>query len=464
MSDLNLRNIPSVDKLLNMPSLASAVLGLPRTVVLQAVRETLAKARQTLLAGGQVDISTEALLAAARRQAMQLAMPSLKRVINATGLVLHTNLGRAPLSRRAAERTQAILEGYSTLEYDVESGGRGSRYDHVADRLSRLTGAEAALVVNNNAAAVLLTLAALAAGKEVLVSRGQLVEVGGAFRIPDVMRQSGVKLVEVGTTNRTRIADYQEAITPETAAIMKVHTSNFRICGFTEQPTDAELCALAREQRLVLLDDLGSGTLLPLELGGWREPAVLERIAAGMDVVTFSGDKLLGGSQAGIIAGKQDCIAKIKKHPLLRALRVDKLTLAALEGTLLDYEIGDPKIDIPALRLLTRPVEEVKHQAEHLAHQLGAIRAKGWFAKAAPMQAQSGGGAFPAVEIASFGVRLTVEGRSINEIELALRSWTTPIICRLQENAIYLDVRCVSEEDMKIIRTACLSLAGVASE
>lgn len=464
MSDLKLRNIPSVDKLLNTLSLVSGLSGLPRAVAVQAVRETVETARKTLLAGGQVDISPEALVTAAIRQAMRLATPSLKRVVNATGLILHTNLGRAPLSRRAAERTRAILEGYSTLEYDVESGGRGSRYDHVAERLSRLTGAEAALVVNNNAAAVLLTLAALAAGKEVLVSRGQLVEVGGSFRIPDVMRQSGVKLVEVGTTNRTRIADYREAITPDTAAIMKVHTSNFRICGFTEQPTDPELYALARDRGIVLLDDLGSGTLLPLELGGWREPAVAERITAGMDVVTFSGDKLLGGSQAGIIAGKQEWIAIIKKHPLLRALRVDKLTLAALEGTLLDYEIGDPKIDIPALRLLTRPVEEVKRQAEQLAHQLGAIRAKGWFAKAVPMQAQSGGGAFPAVEIASFGVRLTVEGRSINEIELALRSWTTPIICRLQENAIYLDVRCISEEEIKIIQTACLSLAGVISE
>lgn len=461
MENANLRRLPSVDKMMNSPCLSRLLDEMPRSIALRAVRKTVDEARESIKAGKDVDISVDTLAARTIELCMTVAKPSLCRVVNATGLLLHTNLGRAPLSKRATERAQAIMHGYCTLEYDINSGSRGSRYSHVSERISRLTGAEAALVVNNNAAAVLLTLAGLAFGKEVIVSRGQLVEVGGSFRIPDVMRQSGARLVEVGTTNRTRISDYSQAITTDTAAIMKVHTSNFRISGFTEQPTDAELCNLAQRHGLTLIDDLGSGTLLPLEIGGWREPSVAERISSGMDVVTFSGDKLLGGSQAGIIAGKNICIEKLKAHPLLRAVRVDKLTLAALEGTLLDYEIGNPLEDVPALRLLLRPVEAVKQQAEDLAHRLAAIRPRGWFAKAQPMLAQSGGGAFPDVEFPSFGVRLTVEGVKVSEIERKLRCWYTPIICRVQDNALYFDVRCLSEEDTETILAACLELAGV---
>lgn len=456
-----LRTLPSVDKLLNHSCLISLLDKAPRALIVKAVRDTLDQARKDLLAGKDIDSSCDYLAGRVTELTLAIARPSLRRVINATGLVLHTNLGRAPLSSRAAEHVSAVMRGYCTLEYDLQQGGRGSRYDHVTERIARLTGAEAAVVVNNNAAAVLLTLASLTSGREVIVSRGQLVEVGGSFRIPDVMRQSGAKLVEVGTTNRTRIADYRQAITNDTAAIMKVHTSNFRISGFTEQPTDAELCCLAKHSGITLIDDLGSGTLLPLELGDWQEPSVAERIASGVDVVTFSGDKLLGGSQAGIIAGKKDCIDKLKIHPLLRAVRVDKLTLAALEGTLLDYELGDPLHDIPALHLLLRSVEEVKSQAEELARRLGAVRPRGWFAKAVPMQAQSGGGAFPAVDIPSYGVRITVEGSKINEAEQKLRNWQIPIIGRMQDNSIYLDVRCLSIQDTDTILAACLSLAGV---
>lgn len=463
MDESMYRKIPSVDKLLGMPVVEAACCDLPRKWIVNCIRDTLTEIRRRVAAGEGIELSAEAMAESAVKRARKLAAPSLRRVVNATGLVLHTNLGRAPLSERAIQQVSSVMSGYSTLEYDLAMGARGSRYEHVIDRICRLTGAEDAIVVNNNAGAVLLVLASLAAGKEVIVSRGQLVEVGGSFRIPDVMRQSGVKLVEVGATNKTRISDYQNAISSETSAIMKVHTSNYRIVGFFEQPSDGDLKQLAVERNILLVDDLGSGTLLPLELGGVKEPSVAERIAAGMDIVTFSGDKLLGGSQAGIIAGKKECIARISKHPLLRALRVDKLTLAALEGTLIDYEVGNPLHDVPTVRLLMRPVEEVQAQAEELAHKMMALRSRGWYAKAAPTIAQSGGGAFPAVDIPSYGVRLTVEGKSASAIEQALRMRDVPIICRLQDDAVYFDVRCLSAHEQALIVEACLAIAGADS-
>ncbi|HZJ72017.1 MAG TPA: L-seryl-tRNA(Sec) selenium transferase, partial [Planctomycetota bacterium] len=319
---MKLRDLPSVDELARDERLAEE----PAPLVVAAAREVLARAREEIAAGhepGDLAKRTLAELAAARA-------PALRRALNATGVIVHTNLGRAPLPEAALARALEVGRGYSNLEYDLTAGARGSRQDHVAAILRRLTGAEAALVVNNNAAAVMLALAALAEGREVLVSRGELIEIGDGFRIPDVLARSGARLREVGTTNRTRAADYERAIGPETAVLLRVHQSNFRVVGFTEQPTVEQLAAVARRHELPLVDDLGSGVLVHLE----GEPSAKESLAAGADLVCFSGDKLLGGPQAGIVVGRADLVERLRRHPLQRALRADKLTLAALEGTL----------------------------------------------------------------------------------------------------------------------------------
>src|SRR5437868_6953497 len=352
---MELRDLPSVDEL------ARAV-GDPLAVA--AARSVLARAREEIAAGGEPEDLEErvrAELAAARA-------PQLRRVLNATGVIVHTNLGRAPLAEEALARVLEIGRGYSNLEYDLERGARGSRQDHVLDILRRLTGAEAALVVNNNAAAVMLALAALAEGREVLVSRGELIEIGDGFRIPDVLARSGARLVEVGTTNRTRAADYERAIGPETALLLRVHQSNFRLVGFTEQPSLRELAAVAQRHGLPLVDDLGSGVLLHLE----GEPSARESLAAGAELVCFSGDKLLGGPQAGVVVGRAELVERLRRHPLQRALRIDKLSLAALEGTLLLYL--DPERaarEIPVLRMLKEDAAAVHARAERLAAAVG---------------------------------------------------------------------------------------------
>src|SRR5437868_10407838 len=315
----------------------------------------------------------------------------LRRAINATGVIIHTNLGRAPLAREALERVGTVAGGYSNLEYDLREGGRGSRQDHVAPILRRLTGAEAALVVNNNAAAVMLALAALAEGREVVVSRGELIEIGDGFRIPDVLARSGARLREVGTTNRTRAADYERAVGPETAALLRVHQSNFRVVGFTEQPAVAELAAVARRHGVPLVDDLGSGVLVALE----GEPSARESLAAGADLVCFSGDKLLGGPQAGVVVGRAELVERLRRHPLQRAVRADKLTLAALEGTLALY--AEPELaarEVPVLRMLGEPAEAVRAPAARLAEAVGG--------EVEETVACVGGGALPLAEIASF--------------------------------------------------------------
>lgn len=451
-----LRAIPAVDKLIaaaaDHPDLADQ----PRDLLVRVLRQAVDDLRAKLLAGFDVDTAPPALLAAARAILHEAGQPSLRRVVNATGVVLHTNLGRAPLSRRARERVADILDGYSTLEYDVASGERGSRQSHVAGRIAALAGAETALVVNNNAAAVMLVLTTLARGREVIVSRGQLVEIGGSFRVPEVMAQSGATLVEVGTTNKTHLADYEQAIGPATAAILKVHTSNYRILGFTAQPEDAALAHLARRHGLPLIEDLGSGTILPAAAGGWREPAVAERLAAGMDIVTFSGDKLFGAAQAGIIAGKKTYIDQMRKHPLLRAIRIDKLTLAALEGTLLDYTLGEPLRDIPVQSMLHADPGELRTRADALAASLGDLG--GWRTEVVPVASQAGGGALPAVDLAGWGVRLVSMRLSAAAVEAGLRQRTVPVIVRVQDDSVLLDVRCLADDDPAEIRRA---LAGL---
>jgi L-seryl-tRNA(Ser) seleniumtransferase len=351
-----------------------------------------------------------------------------------------------------------MMSGYSTLEYSVATGERGSRYAHVVDKLCALTGAEDAIIVNNNAAAVLLVLSVLAKDREVIVSRGQLVEIGGSFRIPDVLKQSGARLVEVGTTNKTHLSDFQQAITEQTAVILKVHTSNYRIVGFTAQPEDKALVALAHQNGIPLVEDLGSGTFRKIKVNGWQEPTVSECLAAGIDIVTFSGDKLLGAGQAGIIAGKKQYIERMKKHPLVRALRIDKLSLAALAGTLIDYLLGRG-LDIPVQRMLNRPADELREQANELADLLQPLAAYGWRIEVVPLLSQAGGGTLPEVEFESFGVSIVTPKHSAAFVEEALRTHCIPIIVRIQAARVLLDVRCLAAEDMAIIETACTRVA-----
>ena len=399
----------------------------PRPLVVAAVRSALERAREEIRAGadpGDLVDRVESELAAAREA-------QLRRVINATGVIVHTNLGRAPLARDALERVASVAAGYSNLEYDVDDGARGSRQNHVAPILRRLTGAEAALVVNNNAGAVLLALAALAEGREVLVSRGELIEIGDGFRIPDVLARSGARLREVGTTNRTRAADYDRAIGPETALLLRVHQSNFRVVGFTEQPRLEELVRIGRTHGIPVVDDLGSGVLVELE----GEPSARDALNAGADLVCFSGDKLLGGPQAGIVVGRADLVEMLRRHPLQRALRADKLTLAALEGTLalyLDPERAER--EIPVLRMLEEPLETVRGRAERLAELVGG--------EVEQTVGRVGGGALPLVELPSFACAVE------EELAMPLREGEPPIVGILRDGRLLLDCRTLNDEEV----------------
>ena len=379
-----LTTIPKVDKVLQLPGVQEALAGNPRPLVLRAVRAALAALRQELLAGtGPLPLSEDLLVARFRTELAALSSFRLKRVVNGTGVVIHTNLGRSPLPEAIRQSLNDIAFGYSNLEFDLEKGERGSRYSHVEELLCELTGAEAALVVNNNAAAVLLALASLAAGQEVIVSRGELVEIGGSFRIPEVMRQSGAILREVGTTNRTHPRDYRGGVTPASALFLKVHASNFAVVGFTAEVTALQLVAIGRECSLPVMADVGSGNFIDLTgLPGPGEPTVQEFVRAGVDVVTFSGDKLLGGPQAGIIVGKKACVEPMKKHPLLRALRVDKMTIAALEGTLRLYRDERQALaEIPTLRMLTFSATELTARGKRLLRRFN--RARRWISSSA---------------------------------------------------------------------------------
>ncbi|HEY8496564.1 MAG TPA: L-seryl-tRNA(Sec) selenium transferase [Limnochordales bacterium] len=360
-----LRRLPAVDHLLQAPPVVAAAVGLPRPLVTDAVRAAIDNARRAILAGAAAPEQAE-LEEAAAEQVRALRRRLLVPVINATGVVLHTNLGRAPLSAASLRAIEAVASGYSNLEYEVDAGRRGSRHVHGEALLVRLTGAEAAMVVNNNAAAVLLVLSAVACGREVIISRGEMIEIGGAFRIPEVMAQSGCILREVGTTNRTHLRDYEQAIGENTAAILKVHPSNYRVVGFTASVSTRELAALAQQRGLLLIEDLGSGVLLPTERYGLaHEPTVQETVAAGADLVTFSGDKLLGGPQAGIIVGRKELVERCRRHPLARAVRVGKLTLAALQATLQHYLDGTVE-QIPIYRMLACTADELRQRAERV--------------------------------------------------------------------------------------------------
>ena len=433
---MKLRDLPSVDELLRDERLAAE----PHELAVTAARAVLDRARDEIQVGATPGPLVEAVLA----ELAGSRAPSLRRVLNATGVLVHTNLGRAPLAAAALARVVEVGGGYSNLEYDLTRGERGSRQDHLAALLRRLTGAEAALVVNNNAAAVLLALAALAEGREVIVSRGELIEIGDGFRIPDVLARSGARLVEVGTTNRTRSADYERAIGPDTAVLLRVHQSNFRIVGFAERPQLVELAEVARRHELPLVDDLGSGALVIVG----DEPTPADSLRAGADLVCFSGDKLLGGPQAGVVVGRADLVERLRRHPLQRALRADKLTLAALEGTLslaLDSRARD---QIPVLRMLHESLEAVRSRAARLAALVGG--------EVEETVARVGGGALPLAELPS--AACAVE-ESLAE---PLRLGEPPVIAVVRDGRTLLDCRTLTDAEIDEVAAAVLFARGDA--
>jgi L-seryl-tRNA(Ser) seleniumtransferase len=439
------RVIPSIEQLRQRADMRSLEAQYGRDAVLAALRDAAASLREALTREsirppGDEDVADLIARDAAARLAHGFE-PSLRRVINATGVIVHTNLGRAPLADAARVRVAELAAGYTNLEYDLERGARGSRAVHAELLLTQLTGADAAAVVNNNAGATLLMLAALASGREVIISRGELVEIGGGFRVPDVMAQSGAILREVGTTNRTRAADYSAVVSERTALILRVHPSNFRIEGFTERPSLAELVALGRQLNVPVVEDLGSGALVPLLRD---EPVVSDSVRGGAAVVCFSGDKLLGGPQAGILVGRRDLIDRIRRHPLMRALRVDKLTYAALEATLIEYLAGRAAATVPVVRMLSIDVDEIDARAESLA---ASLRANGWRAEVIDGRSTIGGGSAPGVELATKLVAITCQGRSADAIEAALRSRTPPIVARIESDRVVLDLRTVDPAD-----------------
>ncbi|MEG0114618.1 MAG: L-seryl-tRNA(Sec) selenium transferase [Comamonas sp.] len=448
-------HLPSVDKLLQHPRTAALLDSYGKNQCTQAIRAALSEARSRWLANPSSSTAgSDALLDAAERQLKQLFAPRLKAVYNLTGTVLHTNLGRALLPQEAIDAVVQALATPSNLEYDLADGGRGDRDDLVEDLVCRLTGAEAATIVNNNAAAVLLVLSTLARDKEVIVSRGELVEIGGAFRIPDVMTRAGARLVEVGTTNRTHEKDYEAALGEHSAALMKVHCSNYAISGFTKSVAEADVARIAHARQLPLIVDLGSGTLVDMRDWGLPyEVTVRETIEAGADIVTFSGDKLLGGPQAGIIVGSKALIAQIKKNPLKRALRVGKLTLAALEPTLRLYLHPEKLAErLTTLRLFTRPAAAMQQQAIALQSPLQALLGTDYAVDHAAMTSQIGSGALPVESLPSHGLVVRPSerkraGRLLQQLEAALRQLPRPVIGRLRDDALWLDLRCLEVDD-----------------
>ncbi|HEX2500768.1 MAG TPA: L-seryl-tRNA(Sec) selenium transferase [Methylomirabilota bacterium] len=458
-----LRALPSVDEVVRaldgQPSVS-------RGRVVEAVRAVLAERRRAVLdatSAAELDavaLETPALLPRVRAALATAGAWGLDRVVNATGVVLHTNLGRAPLGPAALARLALVAARYSNLELDVRTKARGSRYGHVDELLCRLSGAEASLVVNNNAAAVLLALESLARGREVVVSRGELIEIGGAFRIPDILARSGARLVEVGTTNRTRVADYASAITPDTALLLKVHPSNYRVVGFTESVLTTELAELGQARGLPVLEDLGSGCFLDLRPWGLpREPTVPETVAAGADVVTFSGDKLLGGPQAGIVVGRRPLVERLRQNPLNRALRIDKLTLAALEATLRAYE--DPATaprEIPTLRMLSEPAVAVRRRAARVLHRvpLAARSALGLAVVAG--RSEVGGGALPLAELPTAVLALGAPAHPAAALDAKLRAGRPPVIGRIAEDRLLLDCRTVMDDEVSLLAAALTAL------
>ncbi|MSP29297.1 MAG: L-seryl-tRNA(Sec) selenium transferase [Acetobacteraceae bacterium] len=448
-----LRALPSVQRLLE--DAEALIAATSHSATTSALRQVLVDIR-TAHAPGVMLPTVENIIARAAARLYADNQSILRRVINATGIILHTNLGRTPLAETAIAAMAEAARGYTNLEFDLATGKRGVRLQNIEALLCELTGAEAALVVNNNAAAVLLTLSGLAAGGEVIVSRGELVEIGGGFRVPDVIVQGGARLVEVGTTNKTRLADYRTAITEHTRALIKIHQSNFRVIGFTESTSLQELSRLAHDKNLLLIEDLGSGTILNLEpFGRPHEPTVQESIAAGVDIVTLSGDKLLGGPQAGIIVGRADAIAQLRRHPLLRAVRIDKISLAALEATL--RLLRDPATairDIPVLRMLAQPRTVLQARAETLARALADIAD----IRIEPSRGYAGGGALPTDAIASVAVCLSIPSQGTEALAAKLRAHRPAIVGRIAGGRLHLDMLTITDADASEITQALHAL------
>ncbi len=450
-----LRKLPAVGVILEHEKIKALGAGCPHALISEAASQVVQGIRESVLQGEGPDLSfdIDTIAGMVVDRVYLKTRPNLRKVVNATGIVLHTNLGRAVLAAPAVKAINEVAGSYSNLELDLQTGERGSRYSHIEDLLCRLTGAEAGLVVNNNAAAVLLVLSALARDKEVIVSRGQLVEIGGSFRIPDVMAQSGAALVEVGTTNKTHLRDYESAITGETALLLKVHTSNYKIIGFTAEAPAQELVALGREYGIPVFEDVGSGVLVDFaRYGVGHEPTVSEIVAAGVDVVTCSGDKLFGGPQAGIIVGRKEIISMIKKHPLTRALRVDKFTLAAMEATLRLYFDEESAVkEIPALRMITMPGEELLSRARKLAAMLKRRLGSAHEIEVTKGHSQVGGGALPEEKIPTCLVSLNPKGVTVNALEERLRQMEPPVLARIQKDRLLFDPRTLLDGDAKII-------------
>ena len=455
---ISLRNLPKIDEVILLLEKSGIYDWAVREIVLECCRNVVQNLRDKIIEAKEKDlpkISPDAASVAGdvERTIKGFYRYHLVRVVNATGVILHTNLGRAPLCPEALLRITEVGRGYSNLEFDLAAGERGQRYDHVSSLICALTGAEDALIVNNNAAAVLLVLNTLAEGKESIVSRGELIEIGGEFRIPEIMKKSGSILCEVGTTNRTRLADYEKAISNATGLIMKVHTSNFRIVGFTEEAEIIPLVALGKKHAIPVMDDLGSGCLIDLDNYGLQhEPTVRDVLSAGVDVVTFSGDKLLGGPQAGIIAGKKEILVKIKKNPLNRALRIDKFTLAALEATLMQYlQPASVTSNLRPLQALTEPVAAVKKRASDLMDKLRKSDLESYEFNLREDFAAAGGGSLPAEKIPSVLVAVKSKKMTAVKMEAKLRTLEVPIIVRVDKDEILIDLRTVAEDEFGFI-------------
>ncbi len=447
-----LKSLPSVDEMLKGPDGRNWLSLYPRRFVLKGIREHIESLRSAIRKGGSPETDPASISRGIECLIQGYVAPSLRAAINATGVVLHTNLGRAPLSEAALKGVVEISKGYSNLEYNLEEGKRGKRYAHLRELIKEITGAPDATVVNNNAAAVLLALSSLAKGKEVIVSRGELVEIGGSFRVPDVMAQSGAVLREVGTTNKTHLRDYERAICDETALILKVHQSNYRITGFTSDVSVEELVALGGKNSIPVMFDLGSGCLFDLRTRGvGSEPVVREVVQTGVDLVTFSGDKLLGGPQAGIAAGKPQVIEKMNQNPLARALRIDKMTLAALQATFFAYADEEKaQTEIPTLRMLLESPESIRERAGRLA---SGIRAKeGIFIEVVEDFSEAGGGSLPGVSLRTFCVSVRSKNLlSPNRMEEKLRTGSPPVIARIKEDALVLDARTIADDEVQTV-------------
>ncbi len=461
------KKIPAVDRLLDAPRIIEASAEYPRSLILRAIHQILDELRKDLAEGGETReaslLKIETISDKVVERIGLLAQSSLRPVINATGIIVHTNLGRSILAEKVLRRFRPLAGGYSNLEYDLEQGERGIRYTHVEDILKELTSAEGVMVVNNNAGAVLLALDTLARDREVVVSRGQLVEIGGSFRVPDVMRKSGAVMIEVGTTNKTHLQDYEEVIGPDTALLLSVHKSNFHIIGFTQDVDVSDLVKLGNKYGIPVMEDLGSGCLINFsEYGIPKEPMVQDVLEQGVDLVTFSGDKLLGGPQAGIILGRKDLIESIKKNPLTRALRIDKLTLMALEETLKIYRDEKAAIkEIPTLRMICHPYKALKAKGQRLAKMIGKLPTKNFSLDQVDGISRAGGGAFPLLELPTRMIYLAPKKLSAHRMEEWLRFYTPPIIVRVEKDRVLLDLRTIQEKELKTVAQAVRDLASL---